>query len=97
MAPDTVMAVAFFAAIAIVATSIAKVWMKRIEARREAPPDLALAQQMARIEGAVEAISIEVERISEAQRFSARLAAEAQMARLSPPARGAEGRINTPH
>ena len=97
MAPDTIMAVAFFTALAIVATSIAKVWMRRIDARREAPPDRALAQQMARIEAAVEAISIEVERISEAQRFSARLAAEGERARLMPPGRASEGRINTPH
>jgi hypothetical protein len=42
-----------------------------------------VSQQLARIEATVEAIAIEVERISEAQRFTARLQAGAAPAPLS--------------
>ena len=94
---EAVMAVAFFGAIAVTGVSIANVWIKRIGSRSEAVPDRALAQQLARIETAVEAMAVEIERISEAQRFSARLAAESQAARLAPPGRAPEGRVITPH
>jgi hypothetical protein len=42
----------------------------------EAAPSPETAAQLARIEQAVEAVAIEVERIAEAQRFSAKLLAE---------------------
>ncbi len=96
-AADAVMAIAFFSAIAITAVSIAAVWIKRINARREIEPTGAVSERLERIEAAVDAISIEVERISEAQRFSARLLAEGEAARHAPPARAAQGRVITPH
>lgn len=42
----------------------------------------AISARLERIETAVDSIALEVERISEAQRFSARLQAEQQAARL---------------
>jgi hypothetical protein len=39
-------------------------------------PDVHVAERLARIESAVESIAIEVERISEAQRFTTKLLAE---------------------
>jgi hypothetical protein len=75
----------------------------RMGARRkptlEAPQD---EGRMQRLETAVDAIAIEVERISEAQRFMVGLLSESLPARraehageLAPPAR--VGRVNTPH
>ena len=78
---EAVMMVAVLATVIITVRSIAAVWLKRAEVRRYAP-DIAVTQQLARIESAVDAISLEVERISEAQRFSARLQAEAVAPRL---------------
>lgn len=78
---QAVMALAALGVVALTIRSIADVWIKRAEVRRDAP-DVALTQQLARIESAVDAISLEVERISEAQRFSARLQAEGATARL---------------
>ncbi len=75
------MMLATLGAAVITVRSIAAAWIKRAEVRRDAP-DIALTQQLGRIESAVDAISLEVERISEAQRFSARLQAEGVTARL---------------
>jgi len=90
-AADAAMAISFFGAIAITAISIAAVWIKRIEARREAMRQGVrfdavtgndVNDRLARIESAVDAISLEVERISEAQRFLTRLQAEREPGRL---------------
>ena len=94
---NAVMAISFFGAIAITARSIASVWIKRLDVRRQSSPTGELGERLSRIESAVDAISIEVERISEAQRFSARLQAEAGAARLPALDRGAQGRVITPH
>jgi hypothetical protein len=45
----------------------------------------AINARLERIETAVDSIAVEVERISEAQRFSARLQSEQQSPRLSAP------------
>jgi hypothetical protein len=45
----------------------------------------AINERLERIETAVDSIAVEVERISEAQRFSARLQSEQQSPRLSAP------------
>jgi hypothetical protein len=45
----------------------------------------AINDRLGRIETAVDSIALEVERISEAQRFSARLQSEQQSPRLSSP------------
>ena len=54
--------------------------MKRMEVQRHALPITALAQQMERIESAVEVIALEIERISEGQRFVTKLLSEGQKA-----------------
>lgn len=51
-----------------------------------APTDPLIADRLARIEHAVEAMAIEVERISEGQRFVTRLLAERDQARAELPA-----------
>jgi len=59
---------------------------KRLEPRAGAPRELSASnERLERIETAVDSIALEVERISEAQRFSARLQSEQQSPRLSAP------------
>jgi hypothetical protein len=72
----------FFLTIAVVALGIPiiRALTKRWErgAQRPAPPSAEITTRLERIEQAVEAIAIEVERIAEAQRFAAKLMAEQQ-------------------
>jgi hypothetical protein len=57
-----------------------------LEPRPVPPRELStISGRLERIEAAVDAIAVEVERISEAQRFSARLQSEQQQARLPGP------------
>jgi hypothetical protein len=57
-----------------------------LEPRPVPPRELsAINGRLERIETAVDSIAVEVERISEAQRFSARLQSEQQSPRLSAP------------
>jgi hypothetical protein len=68
--------VAFFAmcAIMVIGWPIARAFGRRLERRSEvASLDPIAVEQLQRIEHAVEAMSIEIERISESQRFMARL------------------------
>ena len=59
---------------------------KWLEPKPVPPRELsAINGRLERIEAAVDSIAIEVERISEAQRFSARLQSEQQQNRLSAP------------
>ena len=69
-------AIGFFVmcAVMVVGWPIARAFGRRIEKRAEvSAPDPMLTGQLQRIEQAVEAMAIEVERISESQRFMARL------------------------
>lgn len=66
--------------------SLAKMRQARLMARqRESLPDSAIEARLLRIEQAVDAIAIEVERMSESQRFVTKVLAE----RLPPPTSGA--------
>jgi hypothetical protein len=69
--------IAFFilVAVIIIGWPIARALGRRLERRGEIPVgiDPALAGQLQRIEQAVDAMSIEIERISESQRFMAKL------------------------
>ena len=73
---------AFFATIAIIALGIPliRAFTRRLE--RGAPPPAQISPEvlsrLERIEQGVEAVAAEVERIAEAQRFSAKLMAEMQ-------------------
>ncbi|HEX3866465.1 MAG TPA: hypothetical protein VHV78_06910 [Gemmatimonadaceae bacterium] len=93
---DAVEAVAFFGTIAITIKSIAGVWGKRLDAQRDRPHADAVEQRLARIENAVDAIAIEVERVGESQRFATRLAAQREAGRIAGP-RATDGRTTTPH
>jgi hypothetical protein len=62
-------------AVIIIGWPLARAMGRRLERRADTPsiPDAAIAGQLQRIEQAVEAMSIEIERISESQRFMAKL------------------------
>jgi hypothetical protein len=67
------------ATIAISVMAIAQAYVRSIEARRKGPRqelEPNVQERMSRIEHAVDAIAIEVERMSEGQRFTTRLLAE---------------------
>lgn len=78
-ATATIVAVALFGAIASLAFSInaiARAWVARgrDEARLASEPSAQLTDaRLARLEQAVDAIALEIERMPEAQRFTARL------------------------
>ena len=79
--PEVVtMSIAFFImlAVIIVGLPIARAMGRRMDRQGAAPPKLATeqAERIARIEQAVDAMAIEVERISEGQRFVTKLLTE---------------------
>lgn len=76
-------ALVFSMAAVLILRPLMSAWGRRLE-RKAATPALPAetAQQIARIEQAVEAIAIEVERISEGQRFAARVLSERERERL---------------
>ena len=94
---EALLGVSFFVTIAVTVKSIANIWMKRIEARHATMPVGAAEERLERIEAAVDVIALEVERIAEAQRFAARLAADREPGHLPAPGRSPEGRVVTPH
>lgn len=96
-AAEAIMAVSFFGAIAVSVRAIAGVWMKRLEMRSGAPSMTAIDEKLARIDAAVDVIALEVERISEAQRFTARLMAGRDPGQVASRAQAAEVRVVTPH
>lgn len=83
MGPDVIppqavdMAYAFFATIAfiVVGLPLARAFARRMD-RRSAPAPADLAPRLDRIEQAVEAVAIEVERISENQRYTTKVMQE---------------------
>jgi hypothetical protein len=76
------MADSFFVMVAIIALGIPliRAFTKRLERGAQRPPPASpeITTRLERIEQAVEAVAIEVERIAEAQRFAAKLMAEQQ-------------------
>lgn len=61
----------------VIGGPLARAWARRLDRRAVAPQVPAeVTQRLAAIEQAVEAVAVEVERISEGQRFTARLLAE---------------------
>lgn len=61
-----------------IALSISRYFWKRGNAPRQVPASAENAQRMERMEQAIDSIAIEIERVSEGQRFVTRLLAEAQ-------------------
>lgn len=70
--------IAFFAAMAfiIVGLPIARAWARRMDRRGEPASASQIAPRLDRIEQAVEAVAIEVERVSEGQRYTTKAIAE---------------------
>src|SRR5689334_15420711 len=76
---QAIIALGVCATVAISVVSIGKAYVRSIEANKKASrPDLSpdVQERMSRIEQAVDAIAIEVERMSEGQRFTTKLLAE---------------------
>ena len=82
-------ATSFFLMIGIIALGIPLIRMisKRFErgAQLPPPPSPEITTRLERIEQAIDAVAIEVERIAEAQRFAAKLMAEQQQVLKSLP------------
>lgn len=57
-------------------TPLVKAWARRFERRQEVQQHAQIDQRLAAIEQAIETVAIEVERISEGQRFTTKLLAE---------------------
>lgn len=72
---EAIAAAGFFAAVIAVVTQVGGIVRARIAARAERPPDN-LSGRLERIENAVDTIALEVERISEGQRFLTRVLAD---------------------
>ncbi|MDF1502799.1 hypothetical protein [Roseisolibacter sp. H3M3-2] len=69
--------VMFFLAAMVVLGPLMRAWARRLDKRgAPAPVPHDVAQRLDRIEQAVESVAVEMERVSEAQRFSARLLSE---------------------
>jgi hypothetical protein len=76
---DILVPIAFFIMIAVTAIGVplARAFARRMERQPIAPGNTPeLAAQIARMEQAIDSIAIEVERISEGQRFTTKLLAE---------------------
>jgi len=73
------------------------VYLRRLELRLAARPtaDPLIEQRLERIEQAVEAVAVEMERVAEGQRFTAKLLAERAASRA--PSAGTAPRVDTPH
>ena len=90
--PETLVPIALFAMIAIVAVGmpIARAFARRMD-REASRPGLPAesAARLERMEQAIDAIAVEVERISEGQRYTTNLLAErAKADRVLPPGAG---------
>jgi len=101
---DAAMAVAFFVSAASVAWSAAFAWTRWLARPRQEPQIgsedhmYRVEQRLASIEHAVQAIAVEVERLSEGQRLTARLLADRIPQDTQAPRLGSEHRrVDTPH
>ena len=84
---EAFVAVMFFIATAISIKVIVSAWLKHHENKMKymsAPKDVEVAARLERIEQALDSVAIEVERISEGQRFTTKLLSDREeRARLS--------------
>jgi len=87
MGPEIVVPIGFFAMVVSIVLGVPLVRARIKERERHGAPvlqDAQAAERLARIEAAVESIAIEVERISEAQRFTTKLLSERSSAATPP-------------
>lgn len=73
---DMMMVIFGFVAVVSIGTPLAKAFAKRWERKGEREQQLQLSQRLEAIEQAIETVAVEVERISEGQRFTSKLLAE---------------------
>jgi len=73
---DMMMVIFGFVAVVSIGTPLAKAFAKRWERKGEREQQVQLAQRLEAIEQAIETVAVEVERISEGQRFTSKLLAE---------------------
>ena len=90
--------IAFFAMIAfiVVGLPLARAFARRMDRRGMAAPATEVSPRLERIEQAVDAIAIEVERISETQRYASRVMSELRGLPQAAPAWQAEPRVAEP-
>ncbi|MFY7921038.1 MAG: hypothetical protein ACOVSI_01360 [Gemmatimonas sp.] len=65
-------------------TPLVKAWARRFEKRADLQQQVLVEQRLAAIEQAIESVAVEVERISEGQRFTTKLLADRAPAELGP-------------
>ena len=102
---DAIESVAFFGGLAAVAWAAAFAWAKWLVHRHDAPPptgQLPVADTSARLgelEAGLDALTLEVERLAEGQRYTVRLLEERLPRALPASARPTSepGRVVTPH
>lgn len=89
MGPEEAFALAVvMGSVAITVISVAKMFFRRLEVRDQARAmSSGLDERLLRIEEAVDAMAIEMERMSESQRFTTKLLAERLPAALEAPSR----------
>lgn len=73
---ELVAIVASMVAISSIGTPIAKAWARRYERRHDEKQQAMVEQRLEAIERAIDSVAVEVERISEGQRFTTRLLSE---------------------
>ncbi|HJR40825.1 MAG TPA: hypothetical protein VJ812_01985 [Gemmatimonadaceae bacterium] len=81
MGPEIVVPIAFFTSVVsiIIGLPIARAWARKQDRLPTVPAEL--TARLERMEQAIDSIAIEVERISEGQRFTTKLLAERSSAR----------------
>lgn len=97
MGPEIVVPLAGMATAIILAIGlpVARAYSRRVDSDSKnprVPPDV--ANRLERMEQAIEAVAIEVERISEGQRFTTKLLSEARNPIIAPASSSGEGTQN---
>jgi hypothetical protein len=87
MTEDVMMAAIVFGVLGVVLFPLVRAWSRRIEGRGASPVAIpaGVTERLERIERAVESVAVEVERISEGQRFVTRVLADrGELSKLPP-------------
>lgn len=87
MGPEVIVPLGFFATIVmiVVGRPLVGAWSKKVASEASRPPlPPEVMTRLERMEQSIDAIAVEVERISEGQRFTTRLLSESKEARALP-------------